>query len=248
MYQYISFKVRATLKAQARNNYLGYLWWGLEPLLLMSVFYFVFGVLFQRGGEGFEKQLLIGVSVWLWFASSVNMTSSSLMQAKALMHRVYIPKIVVILISYGVSCAKQFFVFSILIAFLLFFSEVKVTWLYFPILVFIQCVFNASIGIFAAAIVPYVPDLRFIIPPVLQLLMFCSGVFYTVSSLPLAIQPYLLMNPISNLIDQYRSVLVLGDAPNFVHLLIIFGCSVVFIFVSIMLLIRSDRYYPRLIY
>ena len=39
------FKAAATLQSQAERNYLHYLWWVLEPLILVTVFYLVFGVL-----------------------------------------------------------------------------------------------------------------------------------------------------------------------------------------------------------
>ena len=49
----INYKTYAELKAEAQRYYLGVLWWLIEPVFYMLVFYFVFAVLFRRGTENF---------------------------------------------------------------------------------------------------------------------------------------------------------------------------------------------------
>ena len=63
------YKAYADLRAEAARAYLGVLWWVLEPLLYICVFYVVFGILLDRGGQGFVSFMLCGLVVWRWFSS-----------------------------------------------------------------------------------------------------------------------------------------------------------------------------------
>ena len=64
-------KAKADLIAEVRRGYLGILWWFIEPLLYLSVFYVVFVFVFDRGGEDGVAFLLTGLVVWKWFSSGV---------------------------------------------------------------------------------------------------------------------------------------------------------------------------------
>ena len=90
----ICYKAWADLRAEARQYYIKYLWWVLEPILEMMVFYVVFGLLLSRGGPDFIQFLLIGLIVWKWFGTTVQHCGNSLMGAKVLINQTPLPKII----------------------------------------------------------------------------------------------------------------------------------------------------------
>ena len=45
-------KTLFNLRSEVHRNYLSYAWWLMEPLLHMTVYYVVFGILLKRGGPG----------------------------------------------------------------------------------------------------------------------------------------------------------------------------------------------------
>jgi hypothetical protein len=51
---------RLSLKADAQRYFFGYLWWILEPLLWVGVFYLVFEVLLGTGRADLYKMIGIG--------------------------------------------------------------------------------------------------------------------------------------------------------------------------------------------
>ena len=51
-------------------------------------------------------------------------------------------------------------------------------------------------------------------PLVLQLWMFATPVAYPISVIPAWLRPYYLLNPMAAIIDGYRSVLIVGTAPD----------------------------------
>ncbi len=245
---YFYYRVKALLELDNNKNYLGFAVWVIEPSLLLLVFYLVFGVFLARGGEGFVQFLLVSIVCWLWFSSSVGRAMSSLMSAKQLICQVYVPKIIFPLIDLAVCFIKQMIVFLLLFVFLLVMVGAKWTWIFFPLVCLVQLLLIVGVSLWVAAIVPFVPDLRVFIPPGLQMLMFCSGVFYSVDFMPESVRGYFLLNPIANLLHQYRTVLIDGSAPDFLSLLFISVFSLLLIISSVFLFKRYDRHYPRVVY
>ena len=56
-----------SLKADAQRYFFGYLWWILEPLLWVGVFYLVFEVLLGTGRADFLVFLAVGKLTFIWF-------------------------------------------------------------------------------------------------------------------------------------------------------------------------------------
>ncbi|HIB76240.1 MAG TPA: ABC transporter permease, partial [Flavobacteriales bacterium] len=68
----VLYKVRTDLRSEVSQNHLSLLWWVLEPVLYMTVFYLVFGLLLKRGGgPEYVPFLLTGLASWKWFDSAV---------------------------------------------------------------------------------------------------------------------------------------------------------------------------------
>ncbi|MEZ5600916.1 MAG: hypothetical protein R3F36_07955 [Candidatus Competibacteraceae bacterium] len=57
----ILYKTQADLRAEAAKTYIGFLWWVLDPLMFMMIFYVVFGLLLKRATPDFVPFLLIGL-------------------------------------------------------------------------------------------------------------------------------------------------------------------------------------------
>ena len=57
-------KAIADLISEARRGYIGILWWIIEPIIYMLVFYIIFVVVFDRGGEDRVAFLLTGLVIW----------------------------------------------------------------------------------------------------------------------------------------------------------------------------------------
>src|SRR5690606_24175274 len=74
----ISYKAYADLKAEASRTYINYLWWVLDPLMSLMVYYVVIGLLFQRGGPGFIFVLLVGIIFWRWYSESISHGASTI--------------------------------------------------------------------------------------------------------------------------------------------------------------------------
>lgn len=244
--RYVFCRVKSELKAESAKNYLSYLWWVAEPALLITVFYFVFGVMFKRGGEGFASSLVIGVTAWLWFSGSVLKAMMSVRRETQLMLQVYVPKYVFPLASVMFSLVKQFFVILLILALLSATGAPKQYW-YLLVLVFlVQFLLIISLSVLLSAIIPFIPDLAIVISSVLPMGMFVSGIFFTIDQVPQAYQGLYLMNPMAGLISEYRNVLLYERLPDFSYLFWVTASSLTVLLIGMWMLKRFDRVYPRL--
>lgn len=239
--------VRSRLQSEVAKNYLNFLWWVFEPMLTLMVFYLVFGILLQRGTDGYVDFLLVGVVVWSWVQKSVSNGNQSLMIGKGLMLQVYFPKILLPLATVLQDLIKQVFVFALLLVYLITAGYFSISWLALPLVFVLQLAFVAGVTGVVAALVPFVPDLRFVVNTLLQLLMFGSGVFYGLDMIPEIHHDLFLANPVAALINMYRDVLLFGKMPAIDSIVNLSAFSAVFIISAYALLQRFDRRYPRVL-
>jgi lipopolysaccharide transport system permease protein len=247
--QLVLYKTYADLTAEASQTYLSFLWWIVDPLLYMTVFYVVFGLIFQRGGGGeYIPFLLCGLTVWKWFDSTVRVGANSIRANAGLMQQVYLPKIIFPTITIVQNTIKFIIILSILLIFLIVYGfEIGATYLSLPILIIVQLLFIAACTFSLAAIVPFVPDISQFVGNGLMLLMFLSGLFFSGETIPQAYRVYFYLNPMATLIESYRNILLFSLWPSWIALGWISFASIVAIYLANKLLLKYDKIYPRLI-
>ena len=244
----ILYKTYADLTAEASQTYLSFLWWIVEPLLYMTVFYFVFGLLYLRGGGAdYVPFLLCGLTFWKWFDSTVRVGSNSIRINTHLMQQVYVPKIIFPTITILQNTVK----FSIILALLLVFLQVYgidigVTYVSLPVLIVVQLLFIAACTYLLCALVPFVPDIAQFIGNGMVLLMFLSGIFYPIETIPQAYQNYFYLNPMATLLEAYRDTMLYARWPNWTALGWVSLASLVVLWVAHRLFVKFDRVYPRM--
>lgn len=221
-------QARLGLKAEASRFYLSYLWWILEPLLFVLVFYLVFGVLLNNRPDNFLLFLMCGKTPFLWFSKSVSSASSSIVQNKGLISQVDIPKT---LFPYGAvqeALYKQWPVFGVLFGIASIYGLLpELNWLWLLPLIITQYVLILVCALIGAVLVSYIADMRMFINMGMTFLLFSSGIFWDIRSVEnLELQRLaLIINPFLFLIDAYREVLINRSVYSLAHLSILFACA-----------------------
>jgi lipopolysaccharide transport system permease protein len=235
-------KARLNLKSETSVNYLSYGWWLLEPIIHMVCYYVVFGVLMQRGGEGFVFFLLVGLVPWLWFAKTINQTSMSLIHGKALMNQLFIPKFFFPLVLIIQTTVKQILVVAILLLFLLATAHtVTVHWLALVPILLVQLLFMMPLAAAAALSVVYIRDFRLLIPTVIQFLFFASGIFFSLENVPEQYKLYVLFNPMAGIIKASRDVLLTNQWPDWSYLFVVATVSMVSLALMLLIYRRGEQ-------
>jgi len=240
------YKSYAELKSEAARTYLSFLWWIVEPVLMMMVFYLVFGLLLHRFAEDFVPFLLVGLIVWRWFESSISAGGASILSNRPLMNQVYVPKVIFPIVSLLVNTFKFSVVFLLLVIFLQFYGKTAtVAYWGLPLLLTTQFCLNIACAFFLAATIPLLPDLRIIVTNAMRVLFFLSGIFFATEKVPDPYREYLRLNPMFTLIENYRATLLMGNWPDFSPLAIIVLVASIVIACSVLLMMKLDRIYPR---
>ena len=243
----ILFKTYANLKAEASRTYLSFLWWIVDPILSMAVYYLVFDLLLKRGTEDFVPFLLIGLTTWQWFSYTIQHGMPSIIQNNMLMNQVDLPKFIFPSIIILMDFFKFSIVFTLVLLFLWIYGfEISITYLALPYLLILQFFLITTCTFISAAIVPFLPDLRFLIEALLHLLFFLSGIFFSPSSIDAKFRFYFYLNPIANLIDSYRKILMYSSWPDWHALFVISVFACLGVYCSYNLLKHFDHTYPKL--
>jgi len=219
LFELIRVKAFLNLRREASVNYLSYAWWVLEPMMHMVVYYVVFSFLLRRGTDNFVAFLLTGLIPWLWFAKTVNHATSSIIQGRGLMSQVHIPKLFFPMVCLFQDSIKQLFVFLLLIAFLLLYGmQPTIYWLGLIPVAVVQLFLTALGASFFAILIPFVRDFKFLVPTILQFVMFCSGIFYNPERISPKYYDLFFLNPMALLLKNYRDLLLYQKWPDWLAL------------------------------
>lgn len=242
-------KAKAGLRAEASRGYLGVLWWVIEPVMYMGIFYIVFAHLFHRGDENYIMFLLTGLIVWKWFHATVTTGSNSLIANAGLMNQVYLPKIVFPLTAIAINTFKFLIILILFLTFLQFTpTKPSLTWALLPFLILTQLLLIVSVVSLLAAVMPFFPDLKVILDNIMMMLLFLSGIFFDIAGLPVSIQGYLYLNPMATLITMYRKLLLEGVPPDWGQIFLVISFSFTVMILAGCLFHRFDRVYPKIIH
>jgi lipopolysaccharide transport system permease protein len=210
------------LKAEASRFVLSYLWWVIEPLLWVAIFYFVFDVLLNSGRADFLLFLVCGKIPFMWFSKSVNAASNSIVLNKSLIHQVDMPKSLFPYVSVHEALYKQWVVFLVLFAVVAFYGFYpELNWLWLIPVVIVQYGLILVCSLLGALCVSFIIDFRVVISMSMMFLMFTSGVFWDINAIQNENLRDLLLacNPIAFLLDAYRQVLIYRSPYDINHLI-----------------------------
>ena len=243
----IFYKTFADLKTESAKTYIGVLWWIIDPIIFMVIFYFVFGVLMGRATDDFVPFLLIGLTSWRWFQGTIMNGGNAILISQGIIRQVFIPKAVFPLVVILTDLFKFVVVLMILLIFLwLYGFGINAAYLAFPLVLIVQLILITGITFILAGIVPFFPDFKILMNHVLQLLFYVSGIFFSSEIIPDKYLFYFYINPMATIIEAYRDILMYGQLPDSRSLLIIglFGGFVLII--ANIFLYYNEHKYPKL--
>ena len=243
----ILFESYAQLRAESERTYVGFLWWIVEPLLSLAVYYFVFSFVLSRGTENYVVFLFVGLVPWRWFQTTILRSAGSIIGAKPIMQQVHVPKVIFPLISVLTDSFKFAIVFLIVLAFVAASGfGLALSHLALVAVLLVQVLLITACSVLVAAVTPFLPDLRIVIQNVLRLCFFLSGVFYDIAVFPERFQGYLRLNPMAVILESYRSILMEAAWPDLWRLGIIAVVSLAILAVGVRMIFRYEFRYPKL--
>ena len=239
---------RMALRADASRYFLGYVWWVLEPLLWVAVFYVVFVVILGSRSQGFLPFLMVGKLSFVWLSKSVTQASNSIITGRGLVGKISVPKTLFPMAVVQEGLYRQVAVFALMFAYILIEGyPITLTWFYLVPLMIVNYIMIIACALVGACLVCVARDFSPLISLGMMFLMFVSGIFWDPRNLgnPEKVDMILSTNPMAFLIDGYRQVLMHATPPDMLHLLII-GVAFGALFCVMVLVMRRTSQYLAL--
>jgi lipopolysaccharide transport system permease protein len=231
---------RRDILARYRGSFGDVFWTVLNPLLLMSTYFFVFGIVLQsrfpgdQSRTGFALYFLAGMLPWLAFSEPVGRAASVILE-----HRSFVKKLVFPLDTLPVNhvlagLVTELFAAGVFVAGLLIIRHtVPAAVLWLPALLIPQLLFTLGICWFLAALGVYMRDLGQIMALVLTLWFFITPICYPESAnLSPTILAVMRQNPLYTLVRGYRAVFLEGHAPELLPLIKLWVIALVLFFLG----------------
>jgi lipopolysaccharide transport system permease protein len=226
-----------------KQTSIGVAWAILQPFLTMVVFTFVFGRFANFPSKGVPYPIFTYSALlpWTYFASAVALSSASLVSNKALVTKVYFPRVLLPLASVTVPIVDFVLAFVVLVGMMAWFQ----VWPSAAIVLaplFLAMAFVAALGVslFLTAVNVRYRDVPYAIPFLMQIWLFLSGVVYAINALPEKWQWVLALNPMTAVIAGFQWGVIGTAAPDLGKTLVSIGATVAFIVVGLWYFRRSE--------
>ena len=220
---------RREIDGRYRGSMIGLAWSFITPILLLLVYTFVFSIVFKArwnvGGDesktDFAIILFAGMIVFNLFAEIVNRAPGLVTSNVNYVKKVVFP----LEILPGVALGSALFhsLISLLVLLLAqFILTLSLPWtiIFFPLVLLPLIFFCMGIAWFLSAIGVFIRDVGQVTGLLTTILMFMSAVFYPLSALPEEYQFWLGLNPLVLIITESRKVLILGESPDWITLVV----------------------------
>lgn len=205
-----------------KQTVLGAAWAIIQPLMTTVVFGVLFRLLMGRGNEPAPKGIPYVVSTlcamlpWQLFAHSLNQSGNILVQYRAMITKIYFPRLILPAAAVLSSLVDFAVSFVALLAIMLAYG-VSPSWgvVLLPAFVALALISSLAVGLWLSAMNAIYRDFRYIIPFIVQIGMFVSPVVYSTESIRHRLPEWALalyaLNPMAGVIEGFRWAL-LGTA------------------------------------
>jgi ABC-type polysaccharide/polyol phosphate export permease len=209
------------LRQRTRGTLLGPVWLVIEPLFLLAVYTFVFGVLLQvRFGTGgdtlsFALYLMAGLFPYTAFQGAVQRSAGILMGNRELIQRSVFPPELLPVLPTAVSLVTEAIALSILVAAVaLITGRVSATLWLLPGLILVRALLTLGFSWLVAVLAVFVRDLAQLVGMLLTLMFFATPIVYPRELIPLEWRWVQSLNPFYHLVEAYRGVIIESAWPE----------------------------------
>ncbi len=211
------------LKAQNASTTLGMLWWVLNPTLLALIFLLVFGVIYgaRDSTPNYLAFLLSGLFPYYYTRNALTSGTSAILGNAKLMANLKFPRL---LLPISTMIEEAIGFLASLVAYVLIagifdgvFPGLALAWM-IPTLL-IHTLFNFGVTTFVARLAVPFRDINNLVPYGLRLWLYLSPIVYTIDQAPELLRRFLYLNPLTPILDLWRTAL-LGEPLDWTMLLL----------------------------
>lgn len=239
------------IKVKYKQTILGFLWAILQPFLLMLIFTRFIGRPFGVPSDEIEYPVFVfsGLMLWLVFSAGITNAGNSMVSNAQIIKKIYFPRLIIPLSSILVAVFDFIMAVFVFVALLLFyqqpvnFLQALLCW---PAGILLTIVGSFGPGCLLAALNVKYRDFRYVIPFLVQVLLFVTPVIYPMSIVPGKWLQYVVaLNPMYAAITVFRLPLT-RVAPDLMLVSISIISGFVFLIVGLGYFRQTESYFADL--
>jgi lipopolysaccharide transport system permease protein len=226
-----------------KQTSIGVAWAILQPFLTMVVFTLVFGRFanFPSNGVPYPIFTYSALLPWTYFATSVALSSGSLVANSGLVTKVYFPRVLLPLAGVVVPIVDFMLALVVLIGMMAWFDVwPSLAIVLAPLFLFMAFVSALGVALFLSAVNVRYRDVPYAIPFLMQIWLYLSGVVYAISSLPEKWQWVLALNPMTAVISGFQWGFLGTPAPDLGKTMVSVTATTAFFVVGLWYFRRSE--------
>ena len=204
------FLIWRDVKVRYKQTVLGAAWAILQPFLTMVVFTLFFGRLAKVPSDGIPYPIFAyaGLLPWTFFSNAITASSNSLVGNASLITKVYFPRMVIPAAAVGAGLVDLAIAALILVVMMAYYGF-GLGWsaLMLIPLVLLTALLALGVGMWMSGLNVKYRDVRYALPFCVQLWMYATPIIYPISFIPERWRWILVLNPLTGIIDGYRSAL-----------------------------------------
>ena len=214
-----------------KQTSIGITWAILQPFVTMVVFTLVFGkfAAFPSKGVPYPIFTYSALLPWTYFASAVAISATSVVGNKALVTKVYFPRVLLPIAGVSVPVVDFFIAFVVLAGMMVWFAVwPSLAIVLAPLFLVMALVSALGVGLFLSAVNVRYRDVPYAIPFLMQIWLYFSGVVYAISALPERYQWILALNPMTAVINGFQWGVIGTEPPELGKTLVSVAAAAVF--------------------
>jgi ABC-type polysaccharide/polyol phosphate export permease len=204
------------LQVRYHGTFLSYFWWIARPLALGLVLYFALNKVLALDVDNHAAFLLSALFPWFWFQGALFASTGAFVSNAGLIKKVRFPRIILPL-SLVLGTGFEFVVTLPILAGILMVTGIDPDWTWLvgvPALIALQLGLLCGLGILVATLNVYVRDITPGINALLMLLFYVTPILYPLEQVPDGYRQLLMLNPLTPLIEAWRTLFMEGDLPG----------------------------------
>lgn len=215
--------LRREILGRYRGSLLGVGWSFVTPILMLAVYTFVFvGVFSARwpgaeteGGLAYSLRLFAGLTVFNFFAEVLGRSPHLVVEQPNLVKKVAFPLEALPFVALGAGLFHFLLSMAVLLVGTLIVHQ-HLPWsvLLMPLVLLPLALLLLGLSWLLAALGVFLRDIAQLTGLVISLLMFLSPIFYSVQSLAPGFRFWIGFNPLTQVIENLRSIIFAGVVPN----------------------------------
>lgn len=196
------------IRAQYVGSSLGLLWTLIHPLVMITVFWFVFSIGFKAkplSDVPFVVWLTAGLAPWYIFSDIISGSTNTILAHSHLVKKTIFPSQILPLVKILSSLVTHAIFILVLLALLLF-QQMPLSIYYLQAGYYLFCMLMLTLGIswMLSAVNVFVRDVAQLVTVLLQVGFWVTPIFWDINMMPPKVQWFLKLNPVYYIIQGYR--------------------------------------------